>query len=239
MKERIRQVMKKIDALTLRERVIMFAMAAFGLVMLINLLLLDPQFKKQKALAQQTKQDRARITDLQALIKAKLDAQKSDPDAENKARLQGLKQQYQKLQNDLLQMHKVLVSPEKMNVLLEDMLKRNGKLRLLSLKTLPVSVLGEAEIAASSPVAANSSTPAANQLAEAAIARHKAEAAAAAPAAGAGKPPVPIQLAESAIYRHAVEITVQGSYLDMVAYMSELESMPGQLFWSKAKLNVD
>jgi MSHA biogenesis protein MshJ len=44
---------------------------------------------------------------------------------------------------------------------------------------------------------------------------------------------------EGTIYKHGVEITVQGGYLDMLNYMNELESMPWQVFWGKAKLNAD
>jgi MSHA biogenesis protein MshJ len=42
-----------------------------------------------------------------------------------------------------------------------------------------------------------------------------------------------------AVYKHGVEIVVQGSYPDMVDYLTDLESMPWQLFWANAKLNVD
>jgi MSHA biogenesis protein MshJ len=41
------------------------------------------------------------------------------------------------------------------------------------------------------------------------------------------------------VFTHGVEIVVQGSYLDMLHYMDALESMPWQLFWSKARLQVE
>jgi len=41
------------------------------------------------------------------------------------------------------------------------------------------------------------------------------------------------------VYKHGVEITVQGAYLDMIGYMTELEGMPAQLFWGKARMSVD
>ena len=41
------------------------------------------------------------------------------------------------------------------------------------------------------------------------------------------------------LHRHAVELVVQGSYLDMVAYMAALEGMQGQIFWGGANLKVD
>jgi MSHA biogenesis protein MshJ len=52
------------------------------------------------------------------------------------------------------------------------------------------------------------------------------------PAAPAVKPP-------DLLFRHGVEITLSGSYLDMIAYMEALESLPTQLFWGKAEFEVE
>jgi MSHA biogenesis protein MshJ len=38
------------------------------------------------------------------------------------------------------------------------------------------------------------------------------------------------------IYRHALELTVSGAYLDLYAYLRELESLPTRLYWRKAEL---
>ena len=40
------------------------------------------------------------------------------------------------------------------------------------------------------------------------------------------------------IYRHGVEITVTGSYLDLFAYLRDLEKLPSQLYWGKLDLSV-
>ena len=52
---------------------------------------------------------------------------------------------------------------------------------------------------------------------------------AAAPAAPAGG---------GQIYRHGVEITVSGSYLDLLAYLKDLEKLPNQLYWGKLDLSA-
>jgi MSHA biogenesis protein MshJ len=54
--------------------------------------------------------------------------------------------------------------------------------------------------------------------------------------------PAPAAVAAAApplLYRHGVEVTVRGNYLDMVNYMDALESMPTQLFWGRAQLEVE
>lgn len=35
------------------------------------------------------------------------------------------------------------------------------------------------------------------------------------------------------IYRHGVEITVRGSYLDLLAYITELEKLPSRMYWAR------
>ncbi len=58
------------------------------------------------------------------------------------------------------------------------------------------------------------------------------------PAVAAPKPgeaAAPPQL----LHRHGVELVLQGSYPDMVAYMAALEGMQGQIFWGSATMKVD
>jgi MSHA biogenesis protein MshJ len=40
------------------------------------------------------------------------------------------------------------------------------------------------------------------------------------------------------IYRHGVELTVAGSYLDLLAYLRDLEALPTQLYWGALDLDA-
>jgi MSHA biogenesis protein MshJ len=216
MKQYWQKSVLKIDALTLRERIIIFAMVAILLIAIVNVLFLDPLFTRQKQLSEQLKTEQLLVNQIQTEIRQAVMVQK-DPDAANRERLKTLTQELSQMQTVLLDMQKGLVSPDKMTLLLEDILKRNGKLRLLSLKTLSSSNLLE-------PVAPEIKAGAEkNVVLTAATTKNVSENA---PLAGA-------------VYKHGVEIVVQGGYLDMVNYMAQLEAMPWQLFWGKAKLNVD
>ncbi|CAN5303730.1 N/A [soil metagenome] len=214
MKQYWQSMSLKIDALSLRERAIIFAAAALFVTMLTNMLVLDPLFVKQKKLSLQFAEDQTKIAQIRSEIDQKLKLQAFDPDAANRVRLKQLKAQSEQLQNALQHMQSGLVSPDKMASLLEGILKRDGKLRLLALKTLPVSSL--TETSATDNKSADKQPPAA-------VAQAKVEE----------------QAPEGAVYRHGVEITVQGSYPDMMNYVATLEAMPWQLFWGKARLNVD
>jgi len=57
-------------------------------------------------------------------------------------------------------------------------------------------------------------------------------------AAKAADPKAAKPAAERAIYKHGVELTVKGPYLDLLAYLRELERLPVQMFWSRMDLTA-
>lgn len=44
---------------------------------------------------------------------------------------------------------------------------------------------------------------------------------------------------EQEFFRHGVEISVRGSYFDLLDYVAQLEKLPTQIFWGKASLKVE
>ena len=40
------------------------------------------------------------------------------------------------------------------------------------------------------------------------------------------------------LFKHGVEITLRGSYLDVLDYLSEIEQLPAQMFWGRAEMKV-
>ena len=218
LKQRLVQLAARVDALSLRERALVFAAALAVLAFGGYQLVLAPIYADQEALAAQIAQQRDTMQGIDAEIAAKLEAYGVDPDAASRARLVAVKQESAQLSDSLLAMQHGLVPPERMAPLVDAILRANGRLQLVSMRTLPVETIsgrtGTAGAAASAPAPAPSpSTPA--------------------PAAAeAGKP-------ADLLYRHGVEVTVRGNYLDMVDYMIALEAMPTRLFWGKAQLDVE
>ena len=210
MKRYWEKLASRMDALNLRERVLVFACVALVLAFLLNALLIDPLYAQQKKASQRLKQDQAEISRIQLEIQTKSHALGQDPDKLNQEKIQQLRKQMTQLRSDLSGMQKNLVPPEKMPMLLEDILKRNGRLKLVSLKNLPQANLNKLEVkepegsAAPKPVAKTESAQEAG-----------------------------------AIYRHGVEIVVQGNYMDMMNYLSALENMPWELYWGKVKFGME
>lgn len=198
MRERWEQLVGKVEAMSLRERALIFAAAAFVLISLINALFLDPLLVQQKRLSSQVVQQQEKMKELQAQLVALLQAKQSDKDAPQRARIAQLREQLSQGDAYLKETQDKLVPPEKMAVLLEQVLSRNARLQLLALETLPASLFIEPEGDAAQHAAA----------------------------------------AEKQIFKHGVQITVRGSYADLLQYLRALENLPTQMFWGMANMQV-
>lgn len=221
MKQQLQQewikLSTRLDALTLRERAMVFVAVVAAILFLIYIVSVEPLLNKQKALNLQIKTQQNQIAGIDMEIAAKAQGFVVDPDLSTRERLKAVRQEIDTTSAGLMAVQKGLVAPDKIAPLLGHLLRGNGKLKLVSMKTLPVTGLNEA----------------AQPKAEAAPA---AQAQPASPAAG-GKPTAPVKPREL-LYRHGVEVVLQGSYLDMVSYMEALEALPVQLFWGKAQLDA-
>lgn len=225
MKQHWHTLALKIDALSLRERIMVFVAIAGVLLFLTFFLFLDPLYARQNILQTQIREQRNQIAGIDAEISQKIAAYGVDPDLEGQNRLRLIKAESAVLEGELRALQKNLVRPEKMLGLLQTILKSNGKLRLLSMKTLPSTGLvdgsfGDAGGDSAGAELHSEPNPEPN------------------PASTGGKPVAPASKAAPLLFRHGVEITLQGSYLDMLNYMQALEAAPTQLFWGRANLDA-
>ncbi|SEN91365.1 MSHA biogenesis protein MshJ [Duganella sp. CF517] len=224
MKQQLQQqwlkLSTRLDALTLRERAMVFVAVTAAVLFLIYTMAVEPMLVKQKLLLAQIRQQQNQIAGIDMEITAKAQGFNLDPDAQEKARLHTARAEIDRVSAGLLAVQKGLVAPEKIAPLLENLLGGHGKLRLMAMKTLPVTGMSES-FAESAPPAATVAAPAA--------------------APSQANPPIQPAAANKPrelLYRHGVEIVLQGSYLDMVSYMAALEALPVQLFWGKASLDA-
>ncbi|MFC5547357.1 hypothetical protein [Massilia aerilata] len=210
MKQRWLQFAARIDALSQRERVMVFAAVLAALAFLGQVALLAPLQRKQDLLKNHIVQQRASLAETETAIAHKVAEAEVDPDLQARKQLAALRAETARMSERMREVQSGLVPPERIAPLLESILRANGRLKLVSLQTLPVGSLNALGADGASPEAA--ATPA--------------------PAAPAARQP-------DLLFRHGVELTVRGSYLDMVDYMGALEALPTQLFWGKAQLQVE
>ncbi len=211
LRQRGLAVARHFDARPQRERLaIMLAVAAL-LLLAGDRFWLAPSFRHfhtaSQALAA-ARGDQQALADESERRRVQGDAQRRTLDAE----IAQWKQRTGQAAQALADTQAGLIGPDRMVALLEQMLPRQGGVRVVSLKTLPPQD-------ARSPLQAVATTPAA------------------APATPSASSP---SASGAALYRHGVELTVEGSYADLMAYLAAIESLPGpRLLWGGVKLKVE
>jgi MSHA biogenesis protein MshJ len=211
MKQQWRKLAARINALALRERVLVFV-AALAVLAYALWLVLAPLLARQERLRAELAAQQAEALGMAAELAAKQRAFQADPNAAALTQLAALRIERDRLRTDLQAMRTGLVVAEQMVPMLQRLVAANRNLKLVSLRSLPVSGLSEA------------AGPAA--VAPAAVSDGSANA----PGTPAGGRP------REVLYRHGVELVLQGSYLHMIDYMEALQALPTQLLWGRAEL---
>ncbi|MFZ5548865.1 MAG: hypothetical protein ACOZJX_09240 [Pseudomonadota bacterium] len=196
---------RRFDARPQRERMAIVLAALAVVLLLADRLWLTPAFQAfgdaSKALAA-ARADQQALADETERRRVQGDANRRALDADIAQWRQRTSQGAQALADT----QAGLIGPDRMVALLEQMLPRQGSVKVVALTTLAPQ---DARTPLAPPPGA-ASTPAATT--------------------GEGAP----------LYRHGVEITVEGSYGDLMAWLSSLETLPGpRLLWGGVKLNVD
>lgn len=197
------------DALSLRERVMLFGAGVAALLFVFYFMVFGPLWAKRAALDASIAQKQSLVSATNKEIELVMLAHANDPDRDARARLTAVLAETATLKQALRQQQHGLVAPERMVTLLAHLLRQHAGLRVVSLKTLPSGTVGDA--AGGSDAAKASAQP----------------------AAPAVKAPAAL------LHRHGVEVVLQGSYADMVDYMQALQAMPTRVFWGKAQLAAE
>lgn len=135
---------QRIDSASLRERVMIFAAAALVLVTVLQSALIEPQLRQQRQLSALEAQRQAESTKLQAELLKIAAGQREDPAIQARKQLEAMRAELAKLNAQIVEQQKKFTAPDQMRNVLEDILARNRKLRLVDLKTLPPVTLSEA-----------------------------------------------------------------------------------------------
>ena len=235
LKQRWTTFSARVEALSQRERVMVFGAVLAAMLFIANVTVLGPLLRKQDALMAQIEQQRNNLAGIDAEIAKKAEEYGNDPNEVLRQRLGAVRAERARMGESLRAMQQGLVPPERIAPLLEAILRANGRLKLVSMKTLPVGTVNGAEDAHAGKEAPAQALSAASTSA-AVVAN---VAAAAKSGTGAVPDAKPAAASPTLLYRHGVELTLRGSYLDMVDYMNALEGLPTQLFWGKAQLDVE
>jgi len=212
-------------ALARRERALVMGAALVLILGLGSLLLIEPALKQHSLLQRQIDRQRADLQALQPQVAA-LQLRQRDPDAATRVQLEALRRQLSLADGEFDQLQRALVSPQEMGRVLEGLLQSHRGLRLIGLRSAPVTSVTElmnpVKDAVPPPIA-----PAPSPLMPLAATL----------AVPAGQAPT-AEPRDAWLYRHGVEITVQGGYADMLAYLNTLEQLPRRMYWGELKIDA-
>lgn len=142
MKAQLQKLAARYDVMQLRERWLVALAVLGGIVLIAYSFVIDPALKRSQLAERSATDQSAQLSSLQIQIRA-LQSPDNNPDIAANAELSSLKTKLGELAGRLEALESTLVPPQRMPMLLEDMIGRKSGLRLLSLKTLPVAPLLE------------------------------------------------------------------------------------------------
>jgi len=155
---RLREILlsyaKRIDAMSLRERVTVFIGAVVVLVAIADYGLLEPILRRQRVSAQDNERQLDEIRAMQAQLQAYAQAQLSDGANSKRQRLEKRRAELAELDRALGGGGGELVTPDRMTRMLAEILKRNPEVELVNLRSLPPIGLTQVPAAGSAGSAA-------------------------------------------------------------------------------------
>lgn len=143
MIKRLRALGARIDALSMRERMLVFVALAAVIVFAAWIGGLGPLLNRQAELRAKISQQQNNLAGMDTEIAQKIKEYQNDPDAAVRDRLKAVNAESAQLSENLRAMQKGLVAPERMGPLIDKILRANGRLKLVSMRTLAVTSLNE------------------------------------------------------------------------------------------------
>ena len=139
------KLQERYDSLTTREKIIVAVALLAALWSIWDSFLYQPFASKQKSLQQQLLGINTQLESQQRILAELERSGNNDPNVDKQLKLNELKAQYSRLQEQVMLGSKKFVPPQLMATALSDMLKQNQQLKLVKLETLPPTTLLEAK----------------------------------------------------------------------------------------------
>ena len=204
----LREGLQKIDALSPRERVILFILLLAGIWALMDTLLLAPTEAAREREQQKLAAARGQLEASENLLN--LRASQPDPLLAARQRLSHVRADLDARMQASSLLQARMVAPRDRVSVLQDMLAGQPGLRLVSLDTLAPEPVGVPTPDPALPTQQNQAT----QTAEI------------------------TPTTQAALYRHGVKLTLVGNYAALTRYMIRLEHLPVGFYWARAELDA-
>lgn len=206
----LRSLAVQFERKSARERALMVVAGLAFLFFLVDALVLTPRQKQIQQLNAQIESEQAEIQRVNVQIRNLSTELAGRNSAEKQAQLEELKRIVAEADSLLSEDDG---SSLRLSAMLDAMVRTTPRLKLVSIKTLPVLPLlprglhgpDGSKIKPAQPIIASNEPP---------------------------------DLPPMTVYQHPVEIVIKGNYLDLLPYMEKLRRYPKRLFWTNASLEV-
>jgi len=209
---------ERIDGMSVRERAMILVAAVAVTYSVLDVTLVSPVRGKQRQADQELAQRKTDIITLGEKLQALAQGRALDPDAANRRKLEDSKARLSALDRELQAQSAQLIAPERMRGILGKFLASRPRLQLVELKTLPQVTL-DLSAGGVQKSAAAQATPGQPQP--------------------AGTAPSGDTGTRAQLFKHGVELTLRGSYIDLLDYLRGIEGLPDRLYWDRLQLTVN
>lgn len=141
MKEQLKHYLERVDNATLRERVLLFGAAALVLLYVVNVLMIQPLRDTQRRLGLEVAKSAQELRTVQTELQRLARERQADPETQHRKRAADLRAEIAALDARIQQEQRRFTTPQRMREVLREMFERDKRLRLVDLKTLPVTDL--------------------------------------------------------------------------------------------------
>lgn len=134
----------RVDAMTLRERVFVFAAAVIAVVALLQALLLESEMKKERRLSAMIAQRQSEMKSLEAQLSKLATTPIQDADRARRERLAEVKRLLAETEANITAQERKFTAPEQMKRVVEEILARSRGVQLIAMQTLATTSIADA-----------------------------------------------------------------------------------------------
>lgn len=203
---RVKYWSDKFNALSKRERCMVFVAGLAVIYGLLNLLVLTPATIEADRLKASLKQIQTEMYTLKLQIAHEIQEPVHNQNTENQQEIDAISASIRKQQAALTKQEHALLTADQMGDLLDGLLRQSSGVRLMSMSTLPATSLLVKDKSGNTRLLSEQE------------------------AVSVGRD------LQTLIYRHAIQMTIAGSYFDLMHYVENMEKLPHQLRWKQASL---
>lgn len=143
MKRLWQRYAERIDALNLRERIVVFSAAMVLLVVVVHALYIDTEVKTERRFALAIAQKQAEARTLQDQVTKVVTSRQLDPDRAPREKLEAVRRQLAEIESQVATEERKFTAPEQMRKVIEELLAKSRAVQLQSLRSLPTASIAE------------------------------------------------------------------------------------------------